>query len=314
MSEPVAFISRFRIKAGQRPAYEALAADATPRLQAQKPQTLVFLSYVGDEELLTIIHVFADAESTDRHFEGSDERSAQAMPLLIPLGWEIYGSVSEAALATLKRVAATAGVPLAVHGEFLGGFLRQHPVSDEPPESPVGALLGLSLVSRELQQAFLAAYLARQGSADDFWQSLEEDERFSSEGVRELRLTLLLGRLTGFRLPIYQQLQRLRDNGQVRDVRDIARLDQARWRRILRAAHSESGAALPQAIPGDTPQDRLEHIITTLRAALEQLFPSDSLRHALRPAPETEPKLSRIIPHADDLELYWRMIDDYLRE
>jgi quinol monooxygenase YgiN len=75
MSEPVAFISRFRIKAGQRPAYEALAADATPRLQAEKPQTLVFLSYVGDEELLTIIHVFADAESMDRHFEAS-ERAA----------------------------------------------------------------------------------------------------------------------------------------------------------------------------------------------------------------------------------------------
>jgi hypothetical protein len=127
MSEPVAFISRFRIKAGQRRAYEALAADVTPRLQADKPQTLVFLSYLGDDDMLTIIHVFADAESMDRHFEGSDERSALAMPLLIPVGWEIYGAVSEAALATLRQASANAGVPLAVHGEFLAGFLRPHP-------------------------------------------------------------------------------------------------------------------------------------------------------------------------------------------
>lgn len=131
MSEPVAFISRFRIKAGQRRAYAALAADVTRQLQAEKPQTLVFLSYVGDDDLLTIIHVFADAESMDRHLEGSDERGALALPLLIALGWEMYGAVSQAALATLRQAAANAGVPLAVHGEFLAGFLRpQHTPRD----------------------------------------------------------------------------------------------------------------------------------------------------------------------------------------
>ena len=63
----------------------------------------------------------------DRHIEGADQRSAVAMRLLIPLGWEVYGAVSDAALATLQRAAATAGVPLAVHGEFLAGFLRLQP-------------------------------------------------------------------------------------------------------------------------------------------------------------------------------------------
>jgi quinol monooxygenase YgiN len=131
MSEPVAFISRFRIKAGERAAYGALAAEVTPRLQAEKPQTLAFLSYLGNEDLLTIIHVFADAGSMDRHIEGADQRSAVAMRLLIPLGWEVYGAVSDAALATLKGAAASAGVPLAVHGEFLAGFLRLQPAPRE---------------------------------------------------------------------------------------------------------------------------------------------------------------------------------------
>jgi quinol monooxygenase YgiN len=124
MSEPVVFISRFRIKAGQRRAYAALAADATPRLQAEKPQTLVFLSYLGDDDSLSIIHIFPDAEAMDRHLEGSEQRGAAAMPLLVPLGWELYGSVSQAALASMTQRAATVGVPLTVHAEFLSGFLR----------------------------------------------------------------------------------------------------------------------------------------------------------------------------------------------
>lgn len=128
MSDPVAFISRFRIRTGQRRAYEALAAEVTPQLQAEKPQTLVFVSYLGDDDQLTIIHIFADADSMDRHIEGSAERSAQAMPLLIPQGWETYGAVSDAALATLQQAAADAGVPLTVHDEFVGGFVR--------PQSP----------------------------------------------------------------------------------------------------------------------------------------------------------------------------------
>ena len=40
MTEPVAFISRFRIKPGQRDAYQQLAAEVTPRIQADWPRTL----------------------------------------------------------------------------------------------------------------------------------------------------------------------------------------------------------------------------------------------------------------------------------
>ena len=124
MGQPIVFISRFRIKDGQYSAYQELAAEVTPRLMADKPGTVVFLSYVGEGNALTIIHAFPDAGSMDRHLEGSDERSRAAMAHLVPLGWEIYGVPSETALATMERAAATRGVTLTVHRDYVGGFVR----------------------------------------------------------------------------------------------------------------------------------------------------------------------------------------------
>jgi hypothetical protein len=177
----------------------------------------------------------------------------------------------------------------------------------------IGALLGTSLVSRDLQEAFLARYLARPESPEEFWKGLREDERFSDEAVESLALTLLLGRLTRFRLPLLAQLKRLRESGELRSFRDLARLDRGRWREMLVAA-AENGLELPDDIAGETLEDRKEHYITSLRAPIESLFPSDSLRRALAAAPDTEPNLARFISNASDLDLYWTNIDAYLGE
>jgi hypothetical protein len=59
----------------------------------------------------------------DRHFEGSDERSAAAYEFIDPAGFEIYGRPSAAVLSTMHEAAA-AGVPLAVRSESMSGFLR----------------------------------------------------------------------------------------------------------------------------------------------------------------------------------------------
>jgi hypothetical protein len=176
-----------------------------------------------------------------------------------------------------------------------------------------GALLGTSLADRDLQEAFLARYLARPESPEEFWKSLEDDERFSSAALDDLGLTLLLGRLSRYRLPVLRQLRPFRERGELRSVRDLLRIDRAGWRAVLQAA-SDDGLELPEDIPGETPQDRLEHYITSLRAPLELMFPSDSLRQALTAAPEAEPNLARFISNAEDLDLYWTNIDGYLDE
>jgi quinol monooxygenase YgiN len=130
MTEPVAFISRFRIKPGQRAAYEQLAAEVTPRIQAEWPRTLVYLQFIGPGEELTIIHVFGDAEAMDIHAERAKAHSPRAMALFEPLGWEIYGKPGAATRLALESAAKRAGVALREYPEFTSGFLRLSPKSE----------------------------------------------------------------------------------------------------------------------------------------------------------------------------------------
>ena len=93
MPEPIFFLSHFRVKAGQLDLVRQLTSDVAARLQAEKPRTVLFLSYLdADGGTISFLHAFADAESMDLHFVGSDERSRAAYEHIEPLGWELYGN------------------------------------------------------------------------------------------------------------------------------------------------------------------------------------------------------------------------------
>ncbi|HYN70508.1 MAG TPA: hypothetical protein VEX41_09900, partial [Candidatus Eisenbacteria bacterium] len=94
-------------------------------LEAEKPRTLVFLTYLDPTESeLTIVHAFADAESMDAHMEGVVERSTAAFEFIESRAFEIYGRPSPAALEMMRGAAARAAIELKIHPEFVGGFLR----------------------------------------------------------------------------------------------------------------------------------------------------------------------------------------------
>jgi hypothetical protein len=128
MPEPIFFLSHFRIKEAQLDVVRQLASEVTARLYAEKPQTVLFLSYLdADGGKITFLHAFANVESMDLHFAGASERSQVAYQYMVPLGWEVYGNPSATALDALRRAADSAGVPLASHPEYLAGFLRLEP-------------------------------------------------------------------------------------------------------------------------------------------------------------------------------------------
>lgn len=128
MPEPVVFVSHFRIKDGQLDAVRQMTSGATSGLEAEKPRTVLFLSYLdADGATISFLHAFADAEAMDLHVVGSDERSRAAYEYMQPLGWEVYGSPSPAALEALTRAADSVGAPLEQHPEYLAGFLRLEP-------------------------------------------------------------------------------------------------------------------------------------------------------------------------------------------
>ena len=126
--EPIFFLSHFRIKDARLDLVSQLTSEAAARLQVEKPRTVLFLSYVdADGGTISFLHAFADAESMDLHIVGADERSRAAYAYMEPLGWEVYGNPSSAALETLRQAADSAGLALARHPEYLGGFLRLGP-------------------------------------------------------------------------------------------------------------------------------------------------------------------------------------------
>ncbi|MGH2489404.1 MAG: hypothetical protein ACRDFR_07290 [Candidatus Limnocylindria bacterium] len=121
----MAFISHFGVKAGTRDDFARLFRESAKQLQEDKPRTLVFLAYLSQAATqASFLHVFADAESMNVHFQGSDERSRAAYEYLEPMGWEVYGRPSQEALETLRDAASSAGVTLSVEPDYLMGFLR----------------------------------------------------------------------------------------------------------------------------------------------------------------------------------------------
>ena len=125
MSEPVVFISHFKVKDGKLDDLKRLAGEVERSLREDKPQTTAWLIYLDEGgSRVSFVHCFPDARSMDLHFEGSDERSAAVYEFVEPDGFEIYASPSDEALRSMRQAAAGSGVSLDVRPEHLGGFLR----------------------------------------------------------------------------------------------------------------------------------------------------------------------------------------------
>lgn len=125
MSEPVFFISHFKIKEGALDDLRRMSQVGAARLHEEKPGTVLFLSYMNeDDSRISFLHAFPDAVAMDRHFEGAEERAAAAYELIEPRGWEFYGKPSEHVLEAMRATAARFGVPLILEPEFNAGFLR----------------------------------------------------------------------------------------------------------------------------------------------------------------------------------------------
>ena len=126
MSEPIVFISHFTVNEGRLDDYRRLQVKIADQLRREKPRTLAYVNYLdGGGSRMTAIHVFADPEAMDIHFQGSEARSVRAFEVLRPAGWEIYGRPSAEVIDAMRAAATAAEVPLTLNGEFVAGFLRR---------------------------------------------------------------------------------------------------------------------------------------------------------------------------------------------
>jgi len=124
MSEPIVFISRFRIKPGRQADFEKHYRESLPPIEAGKPDTLVQLAYVNEDQTeVSVVRVFPSADGLDLQLQGSNERSKKTYQFIEPLDFEIYGAPGSFAMEMFKKVAGS-GIPVNSLPIYLGGFIR----------------------------------------------------------------------------------------------------------------------------------------------------------------------------------------------
>ena len=124
MTNPIVFISRNRIKPGMLDDFTNHYLKSIPRVEANKPGTLVQIAYLNaDSTQVDIVRIFPGTEAMDQQLQGADDRSKVTYQYIEPTGIEIYGAPSDGAMAKMKKVAGSR-IEVSIIPHFMGGFIR----------------------------------------------------------------------------------------------------------------------------------------------------------------------------------------------
>ena len=124
MSEPIVFISHFRVKEGALDNVKQLIQKVGEQIKANRPGTVVFLQYLNEAGTeLSFVHMFPDSESFDQHVVGADERSNAAFEFVVPTRREVYGTPS-ARVAAMLRPPDGSAIAFQIMPQLAGGYIR----------------------------------------------------------------------------------------------------------------------------------------------------------------------------------------------
>ena len=132
MTEPVVYVSTWRIKEGKFEEYRRFYAELVKIVDEKEPRVAAFLAFANEElTQITNVHVHPDSETLDRHMEVigetmgllPDDLTAMTHHLE-PVGVEVFGTPGGKA-AEMDKGLADAGVPFTTKPRYLGGFTRQ---------------------------------------------------------------------------------------------------------------------------------------------------------------------------------------------
>lgn len=125
MSQPIVFISRFKIKEGRADEFRKRYQGSVRPTKDGKTGTLAQLAYENEETAeVTIVRFFADADALDLQIEGADKRSQKTFEFIEPIGVEIFGTPNPGTLEMVKKVVGS-GVAVSISPNYMGGFMRQ---------------------------------------------------------------------------------------------------------------------------------------------------------------------------------------------
>lgn len=128
MSGPLIFVSRSKVKPGQRDAYEAHVRGATELVESEEPRMIGFNSYASEDGSdVSTVQVHPDSDSLDAHLKLFAERLRErASEVLDSYEIDVYGRPSAAALELLLRMPSQIpGLRVRVLPVHEVGFLRR---------------------------------------------------------------------------------------------------------------------------------------------------------------------------------------------
>jgi hypothetical protein len=125
MSDPFIFIGTYTIKQGKLEDFKRYWPEFVEFVEESEPRLIAFNAYVDEQgSEVGIVQVHPDVESMEFHMKLIREHVEQAFAeyLAGTVGMEIFGAITDDALALMEQLAGP--VPLTVKPHGIGGFTR----------------------------------------------------------------------------------------------------------------------------------------------------------------------------------------------
>jgi quinol monooxygenase YgiN len=124
MSKPIVFISHNKLKEGKLDDYTKLYREVVEDIKKEKPGTLIYLAFVDeDNSMVTMIHLFPDADAMEDHMKGAGERANEAYQYIESERLEVYGTPNEGVLEGMREIIGP-DVTLVNVSKNIGGYIR----------------------------------------------------------------------------------------------------------------------------------------------------------------------------------------------
>ena len=159
------------------------------------------------------------------------------------------------------------------------GSLSERHLLDAAPDSdlrPLSRMLALTRLPKPAQADLLRRAAAHEGSPEEFWRGLRSQPDFQAH-VDDTQFALQLGVLTQTHVPLGEELSRMRRSGEIRELRDLARLAADDWAALLDRRSGSATIGHPDDIPGTDAAEKRRNYAHGLRDMLAAAFPTAAI-------------------------------------
>ena len=145
-------------------------------------------------------------------------------------------------------------------------------------------VIGAALPDKQMQQTFVAVYLANEKTPETFWQTLSQQAGFTDPkvivGIQSvLKLNLLTNFQPALTTSLYKEQQH---NADLKDIRGFASFSKDDWHaRIAKLVSSGDLDTFPDSIEGTTPEEKAVNYASALTQLVKSLYPTSVFANRL---------------------------------